>query len=103
MILSIDKSWPAFTPNSNLDKFNSLFNLTQTGMGVEQLDAMFTLKKAIDLRILYEKQGAYNYPRPEGLIVIGENKAEAIEFILSPKKEVIVSELENSIKAKSVY
>ena len=89
-----------YQPNSNLDKFLELANLSKSPTGREQLEARYIIKKALDSRIIYEKQGAYNYPRKEGLLVLGENLPEAVEFILNPKKQAIVEDLELAVKAK---
>lgn len=87
-------------PNSNLDKFLNLYELTKTAHGKEEIEARHLLKKAIDARVIYEKQGTYNWARPEGLLRLGENYAEAIQYILDPKKETMIEELEREIKLK---
>lgn len=96
----IDKS--SFRPGSNIDRFNELFSLLKTATGREEIEARLLLKKAQDSRVIYEKQGAYKWARSNGLITLGENYAEAIEFILNPKKEALVEELINEIKTKGL-
>lgn len=94
----IDKT--SFTPNSNIDKFFGLFDKLTTKTGREELEAQMLLKQAIDTRVIYEKADTYTWPRPEGTVELGNTKHEAIEFILSPKKAVLVDELEAAVKAK---
>ena len=96
----IDKS--TTSPGSNVDKFMGLYNLLKTKTGKERFEAKAFLKEALDTRIIYEKQGTYTWPRPEGEIVIGEKYDEAIEFILNPKKQTLVEDMEEQIKSKSV-
>lgn len=94
----IDKS--GYTDGSNIDKFNEIFQLTTNAKGREELEARVLLQKSIDARVVYEKQGGYNWNRAEGLITLGETLSEAIDFIMNPKKEALVEELEEEIKAK---
>jgi hypothetical protein len=94
----IDKS--TFTEGSNIDKFKEVFNLLLTQDGRVELEARFTLQKALDSRVIYEKQGAYKWPRASGLIELGETYAEAIEFLTNPKKTVLQEELAEEIKNK---
>ena len=96
----IDKT--TFNPNSNLDKFNALVKLLETPTGREELECKYILKQGIDSRVLYEKQGAYNWARPSGLLVLGEGQAEAMEFLLNPKKQSIVEELREEIKLRTL-
>jgi len=95
----IDKT--SFTPNSNIDKFMGFFKKLSTKTGREELEAEMLLKRAVDYRVVYEKAGTYTWPRPEGTIEIGERKAEAVEFILNPKKAGLVEELEEAVDAKA--
>lgn len=94
----IDKS--GYTDGSNIDKFTEIFQLTTNAKGREELEARVLLQKAIDARVVYEKQGGYNWNRAEGLITIGETLSEAVDFIMNPKKDALVEELEEEIKAK---
>lgn len=96
----IDKS--SFTSGSNIDKFNEVINLLNTPHGREQFEARYVLKQAIDTRVIYEKQGTYTWVRPKGSLVIGERFTEAIDFILNPKKQAEIEELELEIKAKLI-
>lgn len=95
----IDKS--TFTPGSNIDKFNELFNLLSTPHGRDELEARYMLKEALDNRIIYEKQGTYTWVRSTGQLSIGERYSEAVDFLLNPKKAAEVEELQEMIKAKS--
>lgn len=96
----IDKT--TFTNNSNLDKFLFLFNLLATPIGREELDSKFLLKQGLDTRVLFEKQGAYSWVRPSGVIVLGETYPEAIEFLMNPKKSALIDELKEEIKLKNL-
>lgn len=89
-----------YSSGSNIDKFMELYNLVQTATGREELEARYLIAQAIDLRIVYEKQGSYTWIRPEGNIVIGDRYNEAIDFLLNPKKFVEVEELTAAINAK---
>lgn len=94
----IDKS--GFGPGSNLEKFNSLYTRLSTKDGRDFVEAMFTLQKALDHRIVFEKQGTHTWLSPEGPIEIGQTKNEAIEFFLNPKKQSQVQLIEDALKAK---
>lgn len=96
----IDKS--GFQPGSNLDKFEELFSKLKTAPGRSEIEARLTLKKAEDARVIYEKQGSYRWARASGLITLGDSYAEAVEFILNPKKDVFVEELLAEIKTKGL-
>jgi len=89
-----------YTANSNIDKFLHLYSMLKEAGGMEYLNSRYLLREALDSRVVYEKQGGYNWPRPKGLIVLGENLEEAIEFLMNPKKEVLVEELQDELKAK---
>lgn len=94
----IDKS--GYTDGSNIDKFNEIFQLTTNAKGREELEVRVLLQRSIDSRVVYEKQGSYNWNRVDGLITLGETYSEAVDFLLNPKKDSLVEELENEIKAK---
>lgn len=94
----IDKS--TFNMNSNIDKFTNVYNLLLTPVGREELDAKFNLKQALDSRVIFEKQGAYTWVRPSGVIVLGETYQEAVEFLLNPKKSSLIDDLKEEIKLK---
>lgn len=95
----VDKS--AFTPGSNIEKFNELVLLLNTAPGREELEARFILKQALDSRIIYEKQGSYTWVRPEGPLVIGDRYSEAIDFLLNPKKFAEQEQIQEMILAKN--
>ena len=96
----IDKS--TYLADSNINKFHNIVNLLNTPKGLDEFDAQWIIKQAIDNRIIYEKQGTYTWIRPKGSLVIGERLPEAIDFILNPKKSVEIDELKAEIKAKTV-
>lgn len=96
----IDRS--TFAPGSNIEKFLQLFELLKTADGRREFNARLTLSKAVDSRVVYEKQGSYKWNRASGVLVIGETPSEAVDFILNPKKAALVEELLEEIKAKSV-
>jgi len=90
----------AFTPGSNIEKFQELSGMLKSKDGRDQLEARFLLKQAQDYRIIYEKAGTYTWVRPEGTLELGNTLSEAVDFILNPKKQGLVEELESAIKAK---
>lgn len=96
----IDKS--EFDYGSNIDKFNELYHMLATTKGKIELEARYLLKQAMDCRLVYEKQGTYTWIKPTGSLVIGERYSEAIDFLTNPKKETLIEELKNQIKAKTI-
>lgn len=95
----IDKS--AHTPGSSIEKFNELYNMLLTAPGREEIEARYILQQAEDFYIVKEKQDIYTWPRASGSIVLGNRRAEAIQFLLNPKKSTEVEELVEAIAAKS--
>lgn len=89
-----------FGPGSNLEKFQSAHTDLKTKDGRERIEALWTLLRAQDLRIIHEKQGAYVWPRSKGTIELGITKEKAVDFILDPKKQPLVDELEEQIEKK---
>lgn len=96
----IDKS--DFREGSNIDKFIELFSLLKNAAGREELAARKLLKTALDSRVVYEKQGSYTWNKSTGAIIIGETYTEAINFLLNPKKQALVEELEEEIRLKTM-
>jgi uncharacterized protein with NAD-binding domain and iron-sulfur cluster len=94
----IDSS--TFRPGNNIDKFTEVYDLTKTADGRKELEARYTLKKALDSRVVYEKQDSYIWTRTSGVLTIGETYSEAIDFLLNPSKQALVEELEAELKAK---
>jgi hypothetical protein len=94
----LDKS--TFLPGSSIDKFNAIVKLFDTAPGREEFEARYLIKRAIDNRVIFEKQGTYTWIRPQGNIVIGDRYAEAIDFILNPKKTAEVEELQEQVNIK---
>jgi hypothetical protein len=90
----------AFSPGSNIEKFQELATMLTTAPGRSEIEARYILKQAIDYRIIYEKAGTHTWVRPEGTLELGNTLGEAVEFILNPKKQGLVEELNTAIKAK---
>lgn len=88
---------------TNIERFNELVELMGNELGRKELDARLLLKQALDVRIIYEKGETYTWNRPSGTIILGERYSEAIDFLLSPKKDGFVEELNQQIKAKTVF
>lgn len=82
------------------DKFIQTANLLKDEKGRQEFAARLLLKKALDTRVVYEKSDSYTWNRAKGSIVIGERYSEAIDFLLNPKKDSLVLELEQEVKAK---
>ena len=86
---------------SNLEKLLNISVLLKTKDGKEKFEAMWILKQALDNYVVWEKQGTYTWKKPNGEpLVIGERYAEAIDFIVNPKKSAEVEEIQAQIKAK---
>lgn len=82
------------------DKFIETANLLKDERGRQTFAARLLLKKAIDTRIVYEKADSYTWNRAKGSIVLGDRYSEAVDFFLNPKKDSLVLELEQEVKAK---
>lgn len=89
-------------PVSNIDKFMELTSSLKNKASREEFEAKYLLKKALDYRVVYEKQSTYTWTRPSGSIELGSTYTEAIEFLLNPKKQALIEELEEEIKAKAI-
>jgi hypothetical protein len=91
----------SFTPGSNVEKFLSYVTMLSTADGRIKFEMMWLLRRAIDSRVIYEKQGTYTWIRPTGNpIVIGERYDDAIDFLLNPKKSSEVEEITEQIEQK---
>jgi hypothetical protein len=87
--------------SSNIDKFMFFFNMLSTAHGREKLEAMWILKQAMDLRIIFEKQDSYTWVRPNANpLPIADRYSEAVDFLLNPKKATELEEIQDQIKAK---
>jgi hypothetical protein len=95
----IDKS--STTQDSDISKITELFNLLKDAKGKFEFEARFLLKQALDARCVFEKQGSYTWIRNTGPIIIGDTYTEAVQFFLDPKKDTLVKDLTNEIKAKT--
>lgn len=96
----IDKS--TYLADSNINKFLAIAKLLDTPKGLEEFEARWIIKRAIDSRVVFEKQGTYTWIRPSGSLIIGDRLQDAIDFILNPKKTREVDELKAEIEAKLV-
>ena len=87
--------------NSNIEKFMYYVNLLSTSLGKERFEAMWTLRLAIDLRIITERQDLYTWIRPSATpLPIGDRYSEAIDFLLDPRKSVELEEILSQISSK---
>jgi hypothetical protein len=85
----------------NLEKYLSLYNLTKTVDGKNKLEAMWTLALAKDLGVVYAKQDVWTWVTSQGQnLVIGDRYADAVDYLLSPKKEQELEEILAQIKEK---
>ena len=89
-----------FRPGNNIEKFNDLFEKLKTKDGKDYIYAAYLLKKAVDARIIVEKQDTYTWVRPQGAVELGVSTKEAREFLMNPKKASFVEELEEAINKK---
>lgn len=86
--------------NENLNKIEEILNLLTSETGREEFEARYLLRRALESRIVYEKSDTYTWNRAKGPIVLGERYADAITFLTNPKKDTLVEELKDEIKAK---
>lgn len=86
---------------NDLSKFENIVNLLRTQDGREKFEAMYKLNLLVSSRILIEKQGTYTWFRSNGPLEVGVSKEEAIDFLLNPKKAVLVAELFDILKTKN--
>lgn len=89
---------PDASGKTQIDKFMELFELHKTDAGRQKFEAEYLLKTLIDNRIVFERQGTYKWVRKD--MELGYRKAEAVDFLLHPKKLVEREELEAELKAK---
>ena len=90
-----------FTVGSNLDKFNFFFSMLKSPKTRAEFEARFILKKAIDHRVIYEKQGAYFWLNGQSTINIGDRIEEAVDFLTSPKRKKELDDIQAQIKSNS--
>jgi len=88
----------SFTPDGSISKLLALRAMLEQAVTKEQFEARFIIQQAIDRRIIYEKQGSYIWNRPNSPLTIGDRLEDAVEFILSPKKQKEVEEIIQAIK-----
>lgn len=86
--------------SDNVNRFNTLYTLTKNASGKERLQAMYIIQQGLDTQVLYEKQNSYFFKSPTGPINIGDRYDDAIDFILSPKKDKEVKEITDAIKER---
>lgn len=86
--------------DENLDKFLEIFKLTQAAEGRNELEALVLLEDLVGYRILSDARGTYTWISKQ--IVIGQRKAEAVDYLLDPKKQPERDELEKQLKAKLI-
>lgn len=80
---------------SNIEKYMNMYNLLKTPDGREKFEAMYILKLALDTKVVFERQGSYHFVRPEGTVIIGDSYAEAVDYILSPKRAQEVEQMQD--------
>lgn len=85
---------------SNLSKFEEAYDLMLTSDGREMIEAKVLLKDLVNYRILSDNKGTYTWLNKQ--IVLGQREAEAIDFLLDPKKQPERDELERQLKAKLI-
>lgn len=86
--------------NGNISRFLSLYSLLKTADGKVEFEARFTLKQALDLRIITILKGTYTWVRPKGTVELGNKPESAIEFLTDTKKADLIAELQTEIKLK---
>ena len=86
--------------DENLVNFSDVYKLTMSAEGRNELEAMVLLGDLVNYRIVTDNRGTYTWISKQ--IVLGQRKAEAIDFLLDPKKQPERDELEKQLKAKLV-
>jgi len=87
--------------NNNIYRFLTLYKLLKTADGKIQFEARFTLKQALDMRIISINKGTYTWVRAKGSIELGNKPESALEFLMDTKKADLIQELQSEIKLKS--
>lgn len=84
----------------NLNQFLDTYKLTQSAEGRNELEALVLLEDLVTYRLVSDSRGTYTWISKQ--IVIGQRKAEAVDFLLDPKKQPERDELERQLKAKLI-
>jgi hypothetical protein len=84
--------------STNISKFLELFQALKTKDGRELVEAKYLLQRLDDWRIVIEKAGTYTWLMKD--MQIGFNKAEALDFLMNPKKQPLVDEITEELKIK---
>lgn len=86
---------------NRLERFFNYINLLKTPDGRAKFEAMHQLKRALDTRVIYEKQDTYTWVRPNGsTLPIADRYSEAVEFFLNPKKDKEVKEILEQVEKR---
>jgi len=83
---------------TNISKLLNGFEKLKNKTGREFLEAEYLLQRLDDWRIVIEKAGTYTWLMKD--MQIGFTKAEAIEFLMDPKKQALVDEITEELTAK---
>jgi hypothetical protein len=83
---------------TDIELFLEYYKNLNESEGRERLEAEFFLITLIDYNLVLEKFGTYKW-LTKGM-EIGNNKVEAIDFIVNPKKQTQVEDLEKELKLK---
>lgn len=83
---------------SDIEVFSDYFLKLKDSEGRERLESEYLLNQLLDYNIVSEKYGTYKW-KAQGLD-IGYKKSEAIDFLLDPKKQGQVEDLEKELNIK---
>ena len=86
---------------ANISKFKDLYNKAIKPDSRIEFEARFLMERALAYRVFSEKQGTYTWIRSKGSIELGNKPETVIAFLVDPKKQDLVEELEKEIKLKS--
>lgn len=86
---------------SNITKFKELFNKATKPDSRIEFEARYLMERALAWRVFSEKQGTYTWIRSKGSIELGNKPESVVAFLIDPKKQDLVEELEKEIKLKS--
>lgn len=84
----------------NLSNFEQVYKLTTSADGRKELEAICLLFDLVSYRIVTDTKGTYTWVAKQ--IVLGQRMAEAIDFLLDPKKQPEKDEMERQLKIKLI-
>jgi hypothetical protein len=81
----------------DVQRFIELVDNIATKDGRIKLEALYLLQCGLDTRTIVNRKGTYTWIRPEGSIDIGYRLEDALDYLLDPKKDKELIELNDSV------